>query len=393
MGENNTRLLLLPAPPSDISEHSIDAAYKPPLAQALATASRQAHTILDIAILCPGSDELPGPRNQTYSFYQSLLAGVYRLCCHICADKGLDPVKPGYVDFRVLLISPTEASGVSQAIQLSQGPIFSLKSLASADKQWSVVQCPEGEAGEAFLNRFVEIRRSLAAKPQLRSFSVDKVPGGASIKIITPRPQTSNAQPRHNKVVAVGGTFDNLHEGHKLLLSCTALVLEPPTGAQPAQRRLIIGITGDQLLVNKKFAEMLESWEARQEASFRFVRDIVSLYAPETDVERVEKRNEAGPNGKAIVYHLSGALTIECVEIQDPFGPTITDEAVDALVVSAETRSGGKAVNDKRAEKGWSALEVFEVDVLGPSGTSDLQDKISSTEKRKRRLEAQSGKL
>lgn len=394
MSETTTSLLLLPAPPSELNEHTIDAAYKPPLTQALASASRHSHSILDIAVLCSSSlDESPGLRNQSYPLYQSVLAGIYRLCCHICAERGIDPVKPGYVDFRVLLITSKDAAGLSRSVKVSQGPVYSLESLALAGKQWGVVYCTEGEAAEDFLRQFTLIRRGSATKPQLRSFTIEKVPGGASIKILAPRSEMSKVQPRQNKVVAVGGTFDNLHEGHKLLLSCTALVLEPPTGVEPAHRRVVIGITGDQLLVNKKFAEMLESWEERQEASFRFVHSIISLHTSGADIEKVETRNDPGPNGKAVVYHLAGALTIECVEIQDPFGPTITDEAVDALVVSAETRSGGKAVNDKRAEKGWSALEVFEVDVLGPSGSSDLQDKISSTEKRKRRLEAQSGKL
>ncbi len=90
----------------------------------------------------------------------------------------------------------------------------------------------------------------------------------------------------------------------------------------------------------------------------------------------------------------ASSITIECVEIQDPFGPTITDEDVTALVVSGETRSGGQAVNDKRTEMGWKALEVFEIDVLdaqesteGPSKTDDFASKISSTAIRKRKAE------
>jgi phosphopantetheine adenylyltransferase len=93
-----------------------------------------------------------------------------------------------------------------------------------------------------------------------------------------------------------------------------------------------------------------------------------------------------------------GSITVQCVVIQDAFGPTITVEQIDALVVSGETRSGGKAVNDKRAEKGWKALEVFEVDVLNAreveesaetaSKTEDFASKISSTAIRQRRAEA-----
>ena len=88
---------------------------------------------------------------------------------------------------------------------------------------------------------------------------------------------------------------------------------------------------------------------------------------------------------------MSSGLTINYVEIFDAFGPTITDEKISALVISGETRSGGKAVNDRREEKGWAPLEVFEVDVLDAhdetgsgSAKADFQNKISSTEIRRR---------
>ena len=101
------------------------------------------------------------------------------------------------------------------------------------------------------------------------------------------------------------------------------------------------------------------------------------------------------PNGKAVHTALQGyGLTLECYEIQDPFGPTITDPDITALVVSGETRSGGQAVNQKRSEKGWNALEVFEIDVLDaqdvdsdPSQTGDFASKISSSAIRKRMAE------
>ena len=88
-------------------------------------------------------------------------------------------------------------------------------------------------------------------------------------------------------------------------------------------------------------------------------------------------------------------MTIECVEIQDPYGPTITDESVTAIVISGETRAGGQAVNERRREKGWHALEIFEVDVLdaeenegGQAKTGGFASKISSTAIRKRKAES-----
>ena len=91
----------------------------------------------------------------------------------------------------------------------------------------------------------------------------------------------------------------------------------------------------------------------------------------------------------------NSSITINYVQILDPYGPTITDENISALVLSHETRSGGKAINEKRLEKGWRPLEVFEIDVLDVSRSGDdqkdsdtataaFESKISSTEIRRR---------
>jgi phosphopantetheine adenylyltransferase len=48
----------------------------------------------------------------------------------------------------------------------------------------------------------------------------------------------------------MGGTFDYLHVGHKLLLSSALLLLKP-------EKELVIGLTGDGLLKNKKNKEYM----------------------------------------------------------------------------------------------------------------------------------------
>ncbi|KFY06348.1 hypothetical protein V492_08071, partial [Pseudogymnoascus sp. VKM F-4246] len=213
---------------------------------------------------------------------------------------------------------------------------------------------------------------------------------------------TATSAPQHpssktHSVVAVGGTFDHLHAGHKLLLTSTALMLQPPTGPSSQPRRLIIGITGDELLKNKKYAEQLESWQRREEGVINFLVPLLSFTTPGSaeDTKRTSF-DEPVVNGRGVSTHLRQAgITIECVEIQDPFGPTITDEAVSALVVSGETRDGGAAVNTKRQEKGWASLEVFEIDVLDAgedapaegSKTESFAAKISSTAIRRKRAE------
>eukprot|EP00913_Durusdinium_trenchii_P012611 g11842.t2 len=50
--------------------------------------------------------------------------------------------------------------------------------------------------------------------------------------------------------VALGGTFDRLHEGHKVLLSCAAAM---------ATRGLVVGISGEPLLREKASASLLQN--------------------------------------------------------------------------------------------------------------------------------------
>jgi hypothetical protein len=144
------------------------------------------------------------------------------------------------------------------------------------------------------------------------------------------------------------------------------------------------------LLVNKKFADHLESWADRQRLVHDFLSSIL-YFGPSDRQGRVEELNEPGPNGHAVHVAYPSKLAIKYVEISDPFGPTITDESITALVISLETRSGGGAVNDKRVEKGWAPLEVFEVAVLDASEDEGIdetfQSKLSSTEIRRKRSE------
>ncbi|KAI9846465.1 MAG: hypothetical protein M1830_007449, partial [Pleopsidium flavum] len=150
-----------------------------------------------------------------------------------------------------------------------------------------------------------------------------------------------------------------------------------------------------------KFAKYMQTWDERQKGVLDFLISILDLSTPSHETITINRVSEPGPNGKAVIARLEPDLTIRCVEISDPFGPTITDESISALVISAETRAGGKAVNDKRREKGWEDLEVFEVDVLdgeeerddqATTTTEDFASKISSTEIRRRKSErSQSG--
>ena len=62
--------------------------------------------------------------------------------------------------------------------------------------------------------------------------------------------------------VCLGGTFDHMHSGHKLLLTQAALL----TG-----KRMLIGVTSDALLQKKKYASVLEPYSKREEYVRQFL--------------------------------------------------------------------------------------------------------------------------
>jgi phosphopantetheine adenylyltransferase len=395
-------LLLLPSPPIPNTWASLSAAYRPSIVaavsilKALPTSSQ-----LMIALPRPTVHaQLQAPGYLIFTELQQLLAGLYSLVCVVCANLGVDVESdtPGSIDARVILLDYDRSQHFAVEGELRYdssvaGPIVDLPTLGVTRRQWNFIFSVDGEEGQRIFASYLNFANRQS--PPLKGH-VKLIEGGVSLiqreTELTQRQPTSDAT---HSVVIVGGTFDHLHAGHKLLLTAMALLLRPATISPTVNRRLIVGITGDELLKNKKYAEYLRSWTQRQEDVVDFLLSILHFArSQEAGIETLSF-DEPIPNGRAIHTRLKNcSIVIECVEIQDPFGPTITDESVTALVVSAETRSGGKAVNDKRAEKGWKPLHVFEVDVLdaeeseqGASKTENFASKISSTAIRKRRAE------
>ena len=123
--------------------------------------------------------------------------------------------------------------------------------------------------------------------------------------------------PSQFRVVVLGGTFDHLHAGHKILLSMAGLI---------ASEKIIVGVTGthsdfltdsvsncpidDTLLTKKSNKEVLEDLPTR----ISKVTEFLALFRP--------------------------GLQYEVVPIQDVYGPTAYDPDIQALVVSKETMGG-----------------------------------------------------
>jgi pantetheine-phosphate adenylyltransferase len=143
--------------------------------------------------------------------------------------------------------------------------------------------------------------------------------------------------------VAVGGTFDRLHAGHRLLLGASALV---------ATRAVFVGVTADQMLAAKKNASLLEPYAAREAGAVDFMRRV-----------HPGLRCSAGP-------------------LSDPRVPPLcaTERDFDAIVVSEETIHGADAINAVRAGLGFPPLVVVVVGLVASSAASHA--KLSSTDLR-----------
>ncbi|KAM0716929.1 hypothetical protein Q7P37_006781 [Cladosporium fusiforme] len=380
-------VLFVPPVPSSPTLPALKAAFADTFTQVLkevASASEESSkaAILEVALACPHlAGKQDAPRSQLYAETQTALAAIYKLVCVIAAAEHINVEDADGVDVRVIPVAWSPNRDWFEDEANSEGPVLSIAGLAQANRAWQYAFGVESEAGEAMVRAFVTAkgRGGTVDRSQSKPVQNDSTVANDPLSSIS-RPAASQqptAQRHHNSVV--GGTFDHLHIGHKLLLTMTLFAVDTAPTGKP--RSSIIGITGDELLKNKKHASVLESWSDRQKAVADFCGSLIDF---SSSAPKITTRNDPGPNGKSVDIHYLSGYTLKCTEIQDPYGPTITEEDLGALIISAETRSGGQAVNDKRKEKGWKDLEVFEVDVLDASEESNavsegFEHKLSST--------------
>ena len=136
--------------------------------------------------------------------------------------------------------------------------------------------------------------------------------------------------------VALGGTFDPLHDGHRALFE-RAFELGDVT----------VGLTSDELAPRTRHEDRKVRSFAQRKADLEAE---LSAFADEHD-RSFDIRELAEPTGIA------------------------SEEQFDVLVVSPETETGGKRINEIRRERGHSQLDIEVVDhVYAEDG-----DIISST--------------
>lgn len=143
--------------------------------------------------------------------------------------------------------------------------------------------------------------------------------------------------------VCLGGTFDRLHAGHKLMLGVAALV---------CAETLYVGLTDASMLRSKRHREMVQPFDVR--------RDAVA----------------------ACVRALSPRLRCAVSPLLDPWGPSVHIAEIGAIVVSRETTRGAEQINEKRAAAGFAPLAVVVIAYVPPPRALLLASadvKLSST--------------
>ncbi|RYP13782.1 hypothetical protein DL765_006731 [Monosporascus sp. GIB2] len=392
-------LILLTPPPRPASRATLDATYRPPLEAAISKLRNDEEgATLIVAVASPF---LAGQflRQKTLSWpeAQTLIAGLYGIISIICAKLSIPSevhAGPGSVDVRVVLVGhdpSCQYRDFKPAIETSDTIIVDLATFASAYHPWKYIFHVNNEAGYSLLTTYLKMFERIQT---LRQDQLVVVEGGLAMSVKPSDPSHFGPQTNLRTTVCLGGTFDHLHPGHKLLLHAAVLLLNVPERGAKKPCRFIVGITGDELLKRKKYAEYMQPWDVRAMAVIEFLSTV--LYLSRDGWKRNPDLQLSKKEGEIMARFRDGTIEIQCVVIQDPFGPTITSEDMDALVVSGETRTGGEAVNSKRQERGWHPLEIFEVDVLDaeeisddqPTKTQDFTAKISSTAIRKQKAEA-----
>lgn len=143
----------------------------------------------------------------------------------------------------------------------------------------------------------------------------------------------------------LGGTFDNLHAGHIKLLS----------EAFRKAEFVSIGVSTQSLKANKAHTDFIQDFDTRKAAVLQFLKENNWI-------------------ARASVF-----------PIHDIYGPTITDQSINLLIVTAETEPNARKINRIRKKYELPLCEVHTI----PYVTDSHHKIISSTRIRSGEIDAQ----
>ena len=124
--------------------------------------------------------------------------------------------------------------------------------------------------------------------------------------------------------VAVGGTFDMLHKGHRALLMKSFEV----------GNHVLIGLCSDAFLNKLRKPRGIASYDQRLEALKTFLKKNAFLEMA------------------------------EITPLDDAYGVTLFDKRIDAIVVSEETEPRARDINEKRKSLRLSSLPIVTVKMV-----------------------------
>ncbi|MEA2032539.1 MAG: pantetheine-phosphate adenylyltransferase [Euryarchaeota archaeon] len=122
--------------------------------------------------------------------------------------------------------------------------------------------------------------------------------------------------------VAIGGTFNVLHKGHKALLTTAFMI----------GKSVDIGLASDEF-ANRFRATQTRRYEDRKQKLIAFI-------------EKFENKK------------------YEIIEIRDSYGIATTETAIDCIVVCEETLLRAEEINAIRFKKGLSKLVIVVVPIM-----------------------------
>lgn len=126
------------------------------------------------------------------------------------------------------------------------------------------------------------------------------------------------------RVVATGGTFDEIHAGHIALLAKAFEVGDT----------VIIGVTSDAFAAAHKGKKLNHGFDKRV------------------------------ANLKQTISDRFGDVKFQIAKLDSEFGPAVTTGEVGALVASAETQAKGAKLNEIRRKNGLQAAYIIAVEMV-----------------------------